>query len=100
VRQYPASFSHTRLLLFVQKKAKKKGGESRESRNDTKKGKSVWRRLQRRDWKVEVLWWTGGLFSAYIGCPRTTLRAILLSDSIADIKVDRQSEPWKIFQGE
>jgi hypothetical protein len=27
VRQYPASFSHTRLLLFVQHKAKKEGGD-------------------------------------------------------------------------
>ncbi len=27
-------------------------------------------------------------------------RAILLPESVADIQVERQSEPWKIFQGE
>ena len=40
MRRYPASFSHTRLLTFVQKKAKKECGESRETTNDAKRDKA------------------------------------------------------------
>jgi hypothetical protein len=51
-------------------------------------------------WKF--LWWTRGLFfeDRLPANRANNARAILLSESVADIQVERQSEPWKIFQGE